>query len=67
MILTASNYGGARHPGWYHNLLANPECQLHIGDRGERFVAHEVTAPSGTGCSHWPSTFTRLCRLRRTD
>ncbi|EID17069.1 hypothetical protein MXEN_02799 [Mycobacterium xenopi RIVM700367] len=43
VILTASNYGGARHPGWYHNLLANPECQLHIGDRGGRFVAHEVT------------------------
>jgi len=30
VILTASNYGGARHPGWYHNLLAHPECELHL-------------------------------------
>ncbi|HSS23359.1 MAG TPA: nitroreductase/quinone reductase family protein [Mycobacterium sp.] len=42
MILTASNYGGARHPGWYHNLLAHPECELHLGPRGGRFVAREV-------------------------
>jgi len=24
VILTASNYGGARHPGWYDNLIAHP-------------------------------------------
>lgn len=42
VILTASNYGGARHPGWYHNLLAHPECELHLGPRGGRFVARET-------------------------
>jgi deazaflavin-dependent oxidoreductase (nitroreductase family) len=42
VILVASNYGGIRHPSWYHNLLAHPECELHIGPRGGRFVAHEV-------------------------
>lgn len=42
VILVASNYGGARHPGWYHNLLAHPECELRVGERGGRFVAHEV-------------------------
>ncbi|OBB03551.1 nitroreductase [Mycobacteriaceae bacterium 1482268.1] len=42
VILIASNYGGTRHPAWYHNLLANPQCELHIGERGGRFVAEEV-------------------------
>jgi hypothetical protein len=28
VILIASNYGGARHPAWFHNLVANPECEL---------------------------------------
>jgi deazaflavin-dependent oxidoreductase (nitroreductase family) len=40
-ILVASNYGGPKHPNWYYNLKAHPECQ--IGD--ERFVATEVTDP----------------------
>lgn len=43
VILIASNYGGARHPAWYHNLLAHPECELHVGERGGRFVAREAT------------------------
>jgi len=38
----ASNYGSARHSNWYYNLLAHPECELHIGPRGGRFVAHEA-------------------------
>ena len=42
VVLIASNYGGARHPAWYHNLIAHPECELHIGQRGGSFVAHEV-------------------------
>jgi len=42
VILTVSNYGGARHPSWYYNLIAHPECELHIGPRGGRFVAHEI-------------------------
>ena len=45
VILIASNYGGERHPAWYHNLVANPECELHIGQRGGRFVAREATGP----------------------
>jgi deazaflavin-dependent oxidoreductase (nitroreductase family) len=42
VILTAANYGGARHPGWYYNLLAYPECELSIGSRGAPFVAREA-------------------------
>lgn len=40
-ILIASYGGGPKHPQWYYNLKAHPECQL--GD--EKFVATEVTDP----------------------
>jgi deazaflavin-dependent oxidoreductase (nitroreductase family) len=39
VIVIASFMGEAKHPQWYHNLKAHPECRL--GD--ENFVAEEVT------------------------
>src|SRR6476661_2615066 len=42
VVLIASNYGGSRHPAWYHNLRAHPECELHIGPRGGSFLATEA-------------------------
>jgi deazaflavin-dependent oxidoreductase (nitroreductase family) len=42
VVLIASNYGSTRHPAWYHNLCAHPECELHIGPRGGFFAAKEV-------------------------
>lgn len=39
VILVASNYGQVKHPGWYHNLLAHPECELLADGRSGRFVA----------------------------
>jgi deazaflavin-dependent oxidoreductase (nitroreductase family) len=41
-IVTASNYGGPKHPQWYYNLKAHPECELG----GEEFLASEVTDPA---------------------
>jgi deazaflavin-dependent oxidoreductase (nitroreductase family) len=40
-IVTASNYGGPKHPHWYYNLKAHAECEL--GD--EKFLAREITDP----------------------
>jgi deazaflavin-dependent oxidoreductase (nitroreductase family) len=40
-ILIASNYGGPKHPQWYYNLKAHPECEFG----GERFMATQVTDP----------------------
>jgi deazaflavin-dependent oxidoreductase (nitroreductase family) len=40
-ILIASNAGGTKHPQWYHNLKAHPECEFGF----ERFVATEITDP----------------------
>lgn len=42
VVLIASNYGGTSHPAWYHNLRADPMCELHIGERGGRFTAREA-------------------------
>ncbi len=39
VILLASNYGGTRHPQWYYNLKAHPDCEFG----GERFSAGQVT------------------------
>ena len=41
VILIASNYGKRRHPSWYFNLTAHPDCEF--GD--EPFTATEVTDP----------------------
>ena len=43
VILIASNYGGARHPAWYHNLKANPAAVLQRGGHSGAYVADEVT------------------------
>lgn len=43
VVLIASNYGGSRHPAWYYNLRAQPECELKIGPRGGRFIARETS------------------------
>jgi deazaflavin-dependent oxidoreductase (nitroreductase family) len=40
-IAVASNFGGEKHPHWYYNLAAPPECELG----GQPFRATEVTAP----------------------
>jgi deazaflavin-dependent oxidoreductase (nitroreductase family) len=42
VILIASSYGREKHPGWYHNLAAHPECELRVGPRGGRYRAQEV-------------------------
>ena len=44
VIMVESNYGRAKHPSWYYNLLAHPECELRTDGnrRGGRFVARRT-------------------------
>ncbi len=42
VIVIASSFGRAKHPGWYHNLRANPEATLTARGRTGRYRAHEV-------------------------
>ena len=37
VLVYGSNNGGQAHPGWYFNLLVDPEVVVEIGD--ERFAA----------------------------
>lgn len=30
LLVIASNAGAARHPGWYHNLVARPEVTVEV-------------------------------------
>lgn len=39
LLVVASNLGGPRHPGWYHNLLAHPVVRVEIGPRSFEALA----------------------------
>ena len=43
VVLIASNYGGTKHPAWYHNVMANPRVTLSAGGYGGTFVGQEAT------------------------
>lgn len=43
VVLIASNWGQAHHPGWYFNLRAHPEADLSRSGRIRKYVAHEAT------------------------
>ena len=40
--LIASNFGQAHHPGWYHNLRANPECIVRKDGQAGSYIAREA-------------------------
>ena len=42
MIVAAANDGGDRHPGWYHNLCADPAARVEIGGRTIPVRAEEL-------------------------
>ncbi len=39
VVLIASNYGGTKHPAWFHNVKANPEVTLEARGRKGRYRA----------------------------
>jgi deazaflavin-dependent oxidoreductase (nitroreductase family) len=42
IALIASNFGQARNPSWYHNLKANPKCQVQWRGVSRECVAREA-------------------------
>src|ERR1700737_4072240 len=50
VILIASNYGQAKHPSWYSNLLKHPACQLFADGRSDR--GGNFTASPTEGADH---------------
>ena len=39
LLVLASNYGGPKHPDWYHNLLAHPDVTVEVGAETYRATA----------------------------
>ncbi len=42
LVVIASNGGAAKHPAWYHNLVANPKVGVEVGT--EQFYAQATVA-----------------------
>lgn len=40
--LIATNFGQPKFPSWYHNLKANAECVVRVGNRIKTFIAREI-------------------------
>jgi len=43
ILLFATNAGGSKNPGWFHNLLAHPQVTIEIGENG-RVKTHRTHA-----------------------
>jgi deazaflavin-dependent oxidoreductase (nitroreductase family) len=49
-VIVASNGGAPTHPGWYHNLKANPRSEVEAVPRGSRFWRKCWKAPPALRC-----------------
>ncbi|GAA1550434.1 nitroreductase family deazaflavin-dependent oxidoreductase [Kribbella lupini] len=50
--IVASKGGAPVHPGWFHNLQANPDVKVQI--KGDRFAAHARVATAEERARIWP-------------
>jgi len=51
-VIVASKGGHPRHPGWYHNLMANPDTEIQLGS--EQRPVHARTATPEERARLWP-------------
>jgi deazaflavin-dependent oxidoreductase (nitroreductase family) len=42
VVVIASKGGFHKHPAWFHNLMANPDTTVQIGDEHRRVHAREA-------------------------
>jgi deazaflavin-dependent oxidoreductase (nitroreductase family) len=42
LVLVASRGGDQKHPAWYRNVIANPDCRFSIGGEGRAYRAREL-------------------------
>jgi deazaflavin-dependent oxidoreductase (nitroreductase family) len=52
VVLVASKGGMSHSPGWYHNLVAHPECTVQIG--GAKRAMHARRASREEKAALWP-------------
>jgi len=53
MVLAASNDGGARHPGWYFNLMAHPTARVEV--MGVRLTVRATELTAAEASAFWPT------------
>jgi len=56
LIVVASQGGAPQHPGWYFNLVADPQAEVQVGRRHFPVAARTVTAE--TKAALWPRLVT---------
>ena len=44
LVLVASKGGYPKNPGWFHNLMANPDTTVQVGSKREFVHAHAASA-----------------------
>ncbi len=52
LVIVASKGGHPKHPGWYHNLRANPDTEIQVGS--ERRKVHARVADDEERERLWP-------------
>ena len=53
-IIVASKGGAPEHPGWYRNLLANPEVEVQVGTKKLKAEPGPPPVPSAHSCGKRP-------------
>jgi deazaflavin-dependent oxidoreductase (nitroreductase family) len=52
VVLVASKGGMSHSPGWYHNLVKHPECEVQIGAETRRMTSRRASAAEKAAL--WP-------------
>lgn len=71
VVLVASSFGRDRHPAWFHNLLAHPECSLNglafhaaeVEDASERALLYELARRVYAGYGDYEDLAARTGRV----
>jgi deazaflavin-dependent oxidoreductase (nitroreductase family) len=64
-VITASSAGSPAHPGWYHNLRANPRAEIEVGSERFAVIAKEVEGAARDAL--WPGLLAASPSLREYD
>ena len=65
-IIVASKGGAPEHPGWYRNILANPEVEVQVGTKKLKARARTVEGEERAGFGQKRSYFGRLTPTMRS-
>ena len=52
-LIVASNGGGEKYPGWYHNLRKHPDCEINVGPKRLGVTARKITPDNAEYASLW--------------